>query len=44
MALDPTFDTGPISPVPAGVTIAFDARKGVTPASQACGMFIAWVP
>jgi hypothetical protein len=44
MALDPTFDTGPISPVLAGVSVASDARKGITPASQACGMFIAWAP
>jgi hypothetical protein len=44
MALDPAFDTGPISPVLAGVSVASGARKGVTPASQACGMFIAWAP
>jgi hypothetical protein len=43
-ALDPAFDAGPIIPVLTGVGIASGVRKGVTPASQACGMFIAWTP
>jgi hypothetical protein len=41
-ALDPAFDTGPVSPVLAGVGVVSEARKGAIPASQACGMFIAW--
>jgi hypothetical protein len=44
MALDPTFDTGPISPVLAGISVISDARKGIVPASQACGMFMEWAP
>jgi hypothetical protein len=42
--LDPMFDTAPTGPVLAGASIASDVRKGITPASQACGMFIAWQP
>jgi hypothetical protein len=42
LALDPTFDTGPISPVLAGVGVVSDVREGTIPASQACGMFMEW--
>jgi catechol 2,3-dioxygenase-like lactoylglutathione lyase family enzyme len=39
---DPTFDTGSISPVLAGISVVSDAQRETTPASEACGMFIEW--
>jgi hypothetical protein len=40
-ALDPAFDAGTASPVLAGIGVS-GTRKGIVPASQACGMFIEW--
>lgn len=43
-ALDPGFDTGQMSPGLAGISVVSGARKGIVPASQACGMFMEWTP
>jgi hypothetical protein len=42
MKHDPAFDTGSISPVPAGISVVSGAQRGTIPASEACGMFIEW--
>jgi hypothetical protein len=42
MEIDATFDAGPVGPVLAGISVVSDARTGVVPASDACGMFIEW--
>jgi hypothetical protein len=39
---DSAFDTGPSSPVLAGISVVSNARRDTMPASEACGMFIEW--
>lgn len=40
--VDPTCDTGPVSPVLAGIRVLSDNRRDTVPTSEACGMFIEW--
>jgi catechol 2,3-dioxygenase-like lactoylglutathione lyase family enzyme len=36
------FDSGSISPTLAGISLVSNARRGIIPASEACGMFMEW--